>query len=170
MNNHNPIPPKIALQLFRWFCHPEYVEDIEGDLLERFDRRTKNNNPFYAKWKFIMDVIVLFRPGLLRPFEGTQKLNHYGMIKHYSKVGWRNILRNKTDSIINIIGLSTGMAICLVTLVFVRYESTFDHHHELSDRTYRVVQHTKRSDQGFFWNTTAYPLAKALRNDLPGLS
>jgi len=37
-------PPKIALRLFRWFCDPEFVEDIEGDLLERFEKKYAEKN------------------------------------------------------------------------------------------------------------------------------
>ncbi|MEM6845174.1 MAG: permease prefix domain 2-containing transporter, partial [Bacteroidota bacterium] len=36
---NNPPPPEFLLRFFRWYCHPDYAEDIEGDLLERFERR-----------------------------------------------------------------------------------------------------------------------------------
>ena len=45
-------PPKLALRFFRWFCHPDYVEDIEGDLLERFEDKVKRQGVKIAKAYF----------------------------------------------------------------------------------------------------------------------
>src|SRR5687767_14154256 len=86
------------------------------------------------------------------------------------KIAIRNLLRHRSSSLINIIGLSTGMTCCIVMLVFVRYESSFDSFHAQANKTYRVVQHTKFLDEVSYWNTTAYPLAEALRNDFSEFS
>lgn len=153
-------PPKWPLRFFRWFCDPDCAEDIEGDLLERFEKTP-------SRWRFALDVARLFRPGIIKTFEGTQQLNYYGMFKHHLKSGWRSILKNKSFAGINIVGLSTGVAVCMIALIFFRYESSFDRYHTKADQTYRVVQHTQRADAEYFWNTTAYPLADALRNDFP---
>src|SRR5687767_12933492 len=87
------------------------------------------------------------------------------MIHNYFKIALRNLIRNKTFSIINITGLSIGITCCVVMLVFVRYELSFDSFYSHSDNTFRVVQHTKFPEKVAYWNTTAHPLAEALRND-----
>jgi putative ABC transport system permease protein len=51
------------------------------------------------------------------------------MIKNYLKIAWRNIWKNKVFSAINIIGLSVGMAACIVIMLFVSYEKSFDNFH-----------------------------------------
>ncbi|MFS4454721.1 ABC transporter permease [Maribacter sp. 2304DJ31-5] len=89
------------------------------------------------------------------------------MFKNYLKIAWRNLMKNKLSSFINIFGLTLGISICIVILIFVRYESTFDAFHEKSNETFRVVQHNKLPNGTLYWNTTAYPLAEALRNDFP---
>ncbi|WP_299533451.1 ABC transporter permease [Ulvibacterium sp.] len=89
------------------------------------------------------------------------------MLRNYFKIAWRNLLKNKLSSFINVVGLTLGISACMVILIFVRYESTFDAHHSNVDLTYRVVQHNTLPDQTTYWNTTAYPLAEALRNDFP---
>lgn len=89
------------------------------------------------------------------------------MVKNYFKIAWRTLSKNKLSSFINIMGLTIGISACMVILIFVRYESTFDNHHSNSDLIYRVVQHNTLPDQTTYWNTTAYPLAAALRNDFP---
>src|ERR1700744_843805 len=48
------------------------------------------------------------------------------MIKNYFKIAWRNLWKNKDFSAINIIGLAVGMAACIVIMLFVHYEKSFD--------------------------------------------
>jgi putative ABC transport system permease protein len=92
------------------------------------------------------------------------------MHSNYLKIALRNLLRHRSSSLINIVGLSTGITCCIVMLIFVRYELSFDSFHVQADKTYRVVQHTKFQDEMSYWNTTAYPLAEALRNDFSEFS
>src|SRR5271156_246683 len=104
-------PPKYFLRFFRWFCHPKLRDHIEGDLMELYDERVKEKGKRNADTKFIFDVLLLFRPGIIKPTEGYKNLNNYGMIKSYFKIGWRNFVKNKGYSSINIIGLAAGMTV-----------------------------------------------------------
>lgn len=87
------------------------------------------------------------------------------MLKSYLIIAWRNFIRQMEYSLLNILGLSVGLTCCIVIYVFVQYESGFDRHHQKADQIFRVVQHTKSAGEEFHWNTTAYPLAEAIRND-----
>ena len=58
-------PPRIMLAFFRWYCHPDIREEIEGDLLERFHNYSKQNNKRLAKWFFLKEVVYLFRPSII---------------------------------------------------------------------------------------------------------
>lgn len=89
------------------------------------------------------------------------------MLQNFLKIAWRNLMKNKLSSFINIFGLTLGISVCIVILIFVRYESTFDAFYEKSEETFRVVQHNQLPNETLYWNTTAYPLAEALRNDFP---
>src|SRR5687768_1699636 len=102
-------PPRFFLRFFRWYCHPKVLKYIEGDLMELYDERVKEFGKQKADIKFIIDVICLFRPGIIRPVEGYQNVNHYGMYKNYMKTGWRNLVKNKVFSFINISGLALGL-------------------------------------------------------------
>lgn len=137
-------PPKLSHRFFRWYCHRDYLEDIEGDLLERFEANLAQKGAHSARWSFTKDVIRLFRPGIIRSLEGYQKLNNYGMFKNYLKVGIRNMLRYKAFSIINITGLSVGIACCMLILLYVKDELSFDRYHENYNNIYRVI-HTYRN-------------------------
>ena len=92
------------------------------------------------------------------------------MVRNNFILAWRNLVRQKVFSIINILGLSLGITCCLVISIFVRYELGFDHYHEKAGQTYKVVQETKFAEGMKYWNTTAYPLAEAIRNDFGNIS
>ena len=60
------------------------------------------------------------------------------MLKNYLIVAWRNLLRNRTLSLINLVGLSISVAFCALLFFQIRYEQSFDRFHKLKDRLYRV--------------------------------
>src|SRR5688500_20260437 len=112
-------PPKFFLRFFRWYCHPKMLDYIEGDLMEVYRISLKKSGKRKADWKFIIDVLLLFRPGIIRPKEGYTNSNHYGMVKSYIKIGWRNLLRNKGYSFINVGGLALGMTVAILIGLWV---------------------------------------------------
>lgn len=131
-------PPKWPLKFLRWFCDPLMIEDVEGDLTELYSIRAKER-PTLAGWMFWIDVLVLFRPGVIRNFE-RQKLNNYGMFKNYLIASWRNLLKNKRFSAINILSLTLGIAACLIIYLFVNEERAFDGFHAKKDHIYRLCE------------------------------
>ncbi|MEM7297709.1 MAG: permease prefix domain 2-containing transporter, partial [Bacteroidota bacterium] len=95
MTNTQPNPPRAVLRFFKWFCNPSLHKYLEGDLLELYDHNIKTEGKSKASWRFTWEVIKLFRPGIIKDIDGTEKLNNYGMLNNYFKVSIRNILRNK---------------------------------------------------------------------------
>ena len=61
------------------------------------------------------------------------------MFKNFLKVAWRNIIRYKSFSFINILGLTIGIACSILIMLFVFYETSYDSYHEKADRIYRVA-------------------------------
>ena len=61
------------------------------------------------------------------------------MFKNYFKVAFRNLLKRKGFSLINILGLATGMAVCLLIILFIQSELSFDKQHDKANDIYRVV-------------------------------
>ena len=83
-------------------------------------------------------------------------------------IGWRNILKNGVASIINIVGLSIGMAVVVLILFWVVDELNYDKFHKNIDRIYSVYEHQQYSDgQELFTNCTPFPLSQELINNYP---
>lgn len=79
------------------------------------------------------------------------------------------LFRRRGYAIINILGLTLGITSSIVIYVCLKYELSFDAFHSKAAQTYRIVQHNHTADGVQYWNTTAYPLAEALRHDFPEL-
>ncbi len=58
-------PPRIALVFFHWYCHPDFSEEIEGDLIEQFNSNSEKYGYNRAKWHFVKEVLLLFRPSVI---------------------------------------------------------------------------------------------------------
>jgi len=89
------------------------------------------------------------------------------MIKNYFKIACRNIIRHKGYSVINIAGLSVGIAACLLIFVIVRYELSFDTFQPNYKNIYRVVTQENRPGGVTYNPGVPAPLTDALRLDFP---
>ncbi len=91
------------------------------------------------------------------------------MLLNYIKTAYRNLLRNKGYSFINILGLTLGIACCLLIFIVIQHETSFDEFHSKYDRIYRVVTERLNRDHENFNGYTPYPVAKAVRTDFTEL-
>jgi putative ABC transport system permease protein len=92
------------------------------------------------------------------------------MFNNYLKIALRNILKYKAHSFINLLGLALSMSICLVIILFIREESSFDKFHENRDLIYRVNS-KQRFESGMVDNLAASPapLGPVLKDEYPGV-
>ncbi len=89
------------------------------------------------------------------------------MFKNYLTVAVRNILRHKVHSLINIAGLSVGMACCMLIFLWVSYELSFDRYHEKADRIYRLATYMDFGKMRGRYARSNYIAGKTLVNDYP---
>jgi len=89
------------------------------------------------------------------------------MFKNYLKIAFRNLIRQKGYSFINITGLAIGIASCLLIFLYVQDELSYDRYNEKADRIYRVCIHGIVGSNEFNQTVTAAPMAQALVNDYP---
>ena len=138
----NKKPPKYALKFFRWFCHPDYAEDIEGDLQEKFHQNIEKHGMKTAKWKITWAILGLIRPSLMRDFEHPFLQNLTIMFRHNFKISTRTLWRDKGFSLINIGGLALGMAVAMLIGLWIYDELTFNQYHE----NYETIAQIKRQE------------------------
>jgi len=165
--NKQHSPPQLLLQLFRWFCHPELLKYIEGDLIELFDQNVKEKGIKRAKRLFIVDIIKLFRPGIIRSFSGTQNLNFTAMLQHNLLVSFRNFKRYKSSFLINLIGLSSGLACALLIFLWVNDELNIDNFHRNDLRLFQIMEGQQHTGSIRVTGSTPWLLAESLSEEMP---
>src|SRR5258705_8804248 len=89
------------------------------------------------------------------------------MIKNYLKIGFRNLVKNKVSSLINILGLATGICITLLISLWIWDEISFNHYHQNHERLGEIVSIEKINGTMTSWEFSSVPIAAALRNQYP---
>lgn len=89
------------------------------------------------------------------------------MIRNYLKIAWRNLNRQRFYAIINVTGLAFGLAACLVIVLYIQNELSYDSYNEYADRIYRVDADVKFGGNQFKMSYRSAPEAQALIDDYP---
>jgi ABC-type antimicrobial peptide transport system permease subunit len=153
------------MRFFRWFCRPELKTYIEGDLVELYQERLSEKGKRSADVRFAFDVLLLFRPSIIKSFRGLQPVNNPAMIKSYFTIGWRNLLRNKGYSLINIGGLAMGMAVAILIGLWVYDEVSYDKNFKNYARIAQVMQNQTFDGKVETWGSQAMQLGTELRSN-----
>ena len=133
-----------------------------GDYEEIYNRIAKRDNLLKAHiwyWKQIFKTIPLFIIGSIKW--------RMEMIKNYIKTAFRNLKRHTSFSIINITGLALGMACCILILLWVTDELSYDTFHKNANDLYRVVREIQGPQKVSRNTRTPVPLAITLKQEYP---
>ncbi|MEO8860291.1 MAG: ABC transporter permease [Ginsengibacter sp.] len=105
-------------------------------------------------------------------FPSVYQPNYFIMLKNYFKTAWRNLVKNKTFSLINIVGLGLGVACTLFIYLWVQDEKSYDNFHANGDRLYRVMINDKARNGDITNTMDATPglLADALKKQIPEIT
>lgn len=161
MNNKSPLITKFLDAIL-----PLDLHHLIGDLEEEFHRnkqqigRTRAN---LALWSQVIRSLPWFL------FQSL--IWNTVMIINYLKVSWRNIKAHKSFSLINILGLAASMSVCLLIILFIYDQKSYDRFHEKSDRIYRVISDYKSagSNTSEWFATSPANLADMLQQQYPGI-
>ncbi|MDQ2656910.1 MAG: ABC transporter permease, partial [Bacteroidota bacterium] len=89
------------------------------------------------------------------------------MIRNYLILTFRNFLRNRNYTLINILGLSIGITSCIILFLLIRFDTSVDKFQKHYDRLYRVVRTEENASGKVYESITPYPFGTAFRQDFP---
>jgi putative ABC transport system permease protein len=127
-----------SFKVFHWICPEHLYEEIEGDLIQKFEKDVKALGERKAKRKLLWNTIRFFRPEIILRNKFKPKFINSMLLTNYLKVAFRNLWRSKGYSFITIGGLAIGIACSLVIFLFVHGEWSHDKGFSNADRTYRI--------------------------------
>ena len=157
---------KQAERFFEWFCHPDYYRDIRGDLEELYLNRLESQTKFRADLYFVKQILLCLRLSLIRPIRFSHTIKHPIMLTHHAKTALRFMRKERVYTAIKIGGFSLGVAACLLLMLFLRYELSYDTHYPNTDNLYRVNMTWLNQNGGTGVEFPA-PFVDVLRNDYP---
>lgn len=161
-----PTPPKKALRFLRWFCKEEFLEEIEGDLTEVFEKEYEKSS-FRARTKFIWNVLRYFRPVFIKPVKAYSSTASVALLRHSFLLSYRKSMRYKSTFFINLVGLSTGLACAILILLWVNFELSVDKFHEKDTVLYQVIRNSTHPDGIRTSDDSPALLSKALKEEMP---
>ena len=123
--------PKLFSWLIDWFTSDADIFHLKGDYEEIYDRICRNSSRFRANRWILKQIIVSAYLSLDDTLVWSM-----AMIKNYLKVAFRNIIRHKVLSAINILGLAIGIACTVLILQWVQHELSYDRFHENAENLY----------------------------------
>ena len=186
-------PPRWADRLLSWLTPTELLEELQGDLQEQFAQQVDHVGPWRARWWYGLEALKVIRPYYLRrrlarlahwqrgsfpkrpattrpyftPEHPSSPLMNPDMIRNYLKIAWRNLIKYKAYSAINVSGLAVGMAVAITIGLWVWDELSFDHYYDNYDRIVQVDQHGTVNGESWTGSNVPFPLGDELKSQYP---
>ena len=157
------LPPRLATCFLRWYCRSELLDEVEGDLYELFQRRIEKEGLQRARLRYWLNVLMFLHPDYIRKRKRLNLINHTAMLRNYFIIALRSILKQKSYSLLNIIGLSLGLACTFLITLWIQDEMRYDSFHESGDHLYRVMRHVHSDGQINTSNQVTWNIGHALQ-------
>ncbi|MCG8320665.1 MAG: permease prefix domain 2-containing transporter [Cytophagales bacterium] len=116
--NRHITSPRWPLKLLRYFIRAEYLEEIEGDMEEKYRDNLERYSTKKSRRLYVWDVLRLLQPSLIKNLRGDNQLNQYDMTRYNFLFALRRLKRHKLYSATSIVGLSIGLA-CFYGVVYL---------------------------------------------------
>ena len=165
-NKHSGSPPNLATRFLRWYCHPDLVDEVEGDLQELFRRRVETKSLWRARLLYWLNVLMFLHPDYIRK-RRYHSTNYTTMLRHNFLLAFRNFQRHRGTFFINLIGLSSGLACALLIFLWVNDELSVDKFHEKDAHLFQLLEQGETSEGVWVGEHTSGLLAETLAEEIP---
>ncbi|MBR07023.1 MAG: hypothetical protein CMP48_04985 [Rickettsiales bacterium] len=158
-------PPKLAQRLLQWFIKDELLEEVLGDLEEKFELEMQVNSASKARRNYWYQVIKYIRPFAITR---TKYTNHTMLIRNYVKVAFRVLKKEKSFTSINVTGLTMGILCGLFIYLWVQDELSYNKFLSDGQRVcYVLNRETLSNGESNTYSSTSYFLKDILKNEYP---
>ena len=165
--------PKRADRFLSWFCAPNLLEEVQGDLYESFMQNVEEVGEKRARRRYALDVIRFFNYSTIK---GNRKWKSYKfnlpMFQHYFKITFRLFAKNKVYILINTLGLGIALACCITAYLIFAYNLEFDNFHQAEkvSNIYKIHSRIQTKTGNFQEHiSTPSPLAHEAASSIAGI-
>ncbi|MEP1097096.1 MAG: ABC transporter permease [Cyclobacteriaceae bacterium] len=155
-----------GLRLIGWFCSIDYLDMVQGDLVELYHFRIKKIGFTKATIRFAVDcfvsVFIFFSKG-----QSQYSINNLDMFRINIVIAYRNIISNKLTTAISMLGLCLGITACLLIVQYIHFETSYDSYHPNAQNIYRVGMNLISKDNISGSAGTYYTLGEQAKEKFP---
>ncbi|WP_339810479.1 ABC transporter permease [uncultured Imperialibacter sp.] len=179
MNKRRPIsspvprndgPPRWASRLLEWYCKPSLFEDLQGDLLEYFERNMEKRGVARARLIYIIDVFKFLRPYTVRKPQILKGMNQFILFANYFKASLRTMSRSKLFTALNVAGLAISMSVGLLLIALLHDIYQVDDFHTKKDRIYRIISERQDNDlEVTHFASSSWLASNRVKTEVPGV-
>jgi ABC-type antimicrobial peptide transport system permease subunit len=164
-----PKPPRLPAWLLRRLHPEDTLEEVQGDLEELYAGWLERHGRRRADFRYILGVLSVLPPFVRQRQKNTSFYPSphpfsFNMLRNYFIIARRNLIRQKGYSLINIGGLSVGMAVAMLIGLWLYDELSFNKYHQNSTRIAQVMQNQTFDGEVHTWWSQAMQLAPELRS------
>lgn len=166
--NHQP--PEWILRFITFYSPPHLAEGIIGDIWEEYEEMAAERGIFRARSKLLWNALRFIRPGIIFRNVKTHLLINTSMFKINLLLAMRNMMKNKFYTLINLAGLSLGIAFVLLVFLYVQNALQHDLFHQDAERIFRLnnkVEDANTGEQLSLGASTPIPFSKDLAEQFP---
>lgn len=145
-------PPRWANRFLEWFCNPDLLEDLQGDLYELYEQDIRNHKSWIAKFLFVWYVFRSLRYSVVQR-NYRYKKSVFGMTTNNFKIAFRVLRHDKFNTGLNLVGLTIGITCFLLVGIYVGKELSFDRFHSQKEKIYRVWLKEVYAEDKIFFNS-----------------
>ncbi len=159
--------PKWATLFLKTVCPVRLVEEIEGDILQKYEQDLKTLGERKAKQRLFSNILLFLRPGIFGRKRFSIQSNQTFMWNSHFKTALRVARRQRLYTFINVMGLSIGIAATLLIGIYIYDELSYDHFVPDADRIYRVAISEIFKGEEILYADSGAPLAEAMSTEIP---
>ncbi len=165
-------PPRFARWLLTHLHPDDTLEEVEGDLDELYEHDYTRVGKTRATMRYLLNVVSVLPPFVRRrkckqEYYQSPSTLHPDMLRNYFKIAWRNLVRSKTFTTINVLGLALGMAASMLILLWVQDEWRVGKEYSNADRLFRIMENEIADGRIVTDEDTPGILADELKRVLP---
>ncbi len=158
-----PTPPKLATRLLSRFLRNDLLEEVQGDLEEKFYTSIKTKSTFKAKLNYWYQVLNYLRPFAIRKSKSVYPKQ--AMISNHLIITYRTFLKNKIPLTINLLGMSIALGCCIAAYVNYEFNVEFDKGHVNANSIYRVAFMNESEGKLIPYGVGPMPVGELIRDN-----
>lgn len=174
MAANRPGVPEIPTRLLIWYCGEHEAEDLLGDLEENFIINLSKTNRFRASLKYWSQTVGLLFSYAVRQRKASSKTDRTSklnlpLLSNFIKLSFRNLMRQKTFSIINLTCLAVGMSVGMMALAAFMDVLETDDFISNKDHIYRIITRVDNKEEKATFASSSAPLGFQLLMEGTGI-